>query len=692
MERAADFAALDELDPKLWVALACPVKGLELDEKTLALIDTDGDSRIRVPEVVAAAKWAVAALKSPELLLAPSDELPLSAINDSEPAGAALLAAARQILTNVATPKAETVRLEVFSDPKNLYSADRINGDGVIAPAIAGDDDTKALVEDIMKCSGSTKGRSGAVGVTPAQVETFFQDLAAFTDWANAGGTPETLPVGDKTDAAYAAIAAVRAKVDDYFTRCRLIAFDPRSAEALNRPVEDFLAITPKLLTASPTGDAAAFPIALADRGKPLPLVDGINPAWADAVAALRKDAVGPVYGSERASLTEAEWSALTAKFAAYEKWLGTKPAGKVAGLPLSRAREILAGKGKPGLTALLARDAELGPGFDAQTDLERLIRYRRDLSRLIHNFVNFADFYSHDRLAIFQTGFLYLDSRSCELCVKVEDVGAHAAIATMSKICIGYIDCRRPGGKTMKVAACFTQGDSDYLYVGRNGMFVDRHGDDWDATITKLIDNPISIRQAFFSPYKKFIRFVEEQLAKHASAADASTGTAVSGVATNKRFDVGTIAAMGVALGALSGAVSGFAMALFGLKVWMPLGLLGIVLAISAPSMLIAWLKLRMRTAGPLLEASGWAINGRIKINLPLGKALTDRAVIPPGSQRSLRDPYKDRAAFWRAFFFWLILAGIAAFFITAKFRHTWPFEPSQEKSAVAAPAPAKK
>jgi hypothetical protein len=63
LETGADLLNLDQLDQKLWVALSCPVKGLELDEKTLALIDTDGDGRIRVPELLAAIKWAAARLK-----------------------------------------------------------------------------------------------------------------------------------------------------------------------------------------------------------------------------------------------------------------------------------------------------------------------------------------------------------------------------------------------------------------------------------------------------------------------------------------------------------------------------------------------------------------------------------------------------------------------------------------------------
>ena len=32
LDKGADFLNLDQLDQKLWVALSCPVKGLEIDE------------------------------------------------------------------------------------------------------------------------------------------------------------------------------------------------------------------------------------------------------------------------------------------------------------------------------------------------------------------------------------------------------------------------------------------------------------------------------------------------------------------------------------------------------------------------------------------------------------------------------------------------------------------------------------
>ncbi len=49
LDTGADLLSLNELDQKLWVALACPTTGLEFDADTLALIDTDQDGRIRAP-------------------------------------------------------------------------------------------------------------------------------------------------------------------------------------------------------------------------------------------------------------------------------------------------------------------------------------------------------------------------------------------------------------------------------------------------------------------------------------------------------------------------------------------------------------------------------------------------------------------------------------------------------------------
>ena len=651
----ADVLALEQLDQKLWVALSCPVKGLELDEKTLALIDTDGDGRIRVPELLAGVTWAAARLAEAGDLLKGADALPLAAINTSTADGKILLSSAKQILVNLGKKDATAITVADAADTTKIFSASPLNGDGVIPPEATEAPAVQALIKDIIACAGGTADRTGSIGVTAEKIAAFFADLSAYTAWVEKSATKDIAILGEATDAACSAIKAVRTKVDDYFARTRLAAFDARAITALNRSEAEYLAIAAKDMKIT-AEEVSAFPLARIEAGKPLPLIESVNPAWSTALAALHAKAVAPVFGAAKTTLTADEWTALTAKFGAYETWLGGKSGTAVEKLGLPRMKEILVSNGRAALAALVAQDQALEPEFKAMSDVERLTRYYRDLRALLHNFVNFADFYSRDRSAIFQAGTLYLDSRSTELCIRVD---APNPLAAMSKAYIAYIACTRAGRPSMNVAACFTQGDSDYLFVGRHGVFYDRQGRDWDAVITSIVDNPISIRQAFSSPYKKFLRMIEEQVAKRAAAAEASSSGKLAAAAEKtanadtakpeapKKVDVGAVAAIGVAI---TGAVSALTLILgyvFQLKAWQyPLVLVGLVLAISGPSMVIAWLKLRQRTLGPLLEGNGWAVNGRVAINIPFGTALTDLAVLPPGAHRSLEDPYEDKEA----------------------------------------------
>ncbi len=700
-----DLLALDRLDQKLWVALSCPVKGLELDEKTLALIDADGDGRIRVPELIAAVNWAAARLKNPAVLLQGADSLPLEAIDDTTLDGKTILACAKQILASLGKSGAGSIFVSATADTSKLFAASPLNGDGVIPPDATTDVEAQDLIADIIACLGGVTDRTGAVGITAEKAETFFTELAAYVAWLEKSATKDIAVLGAGTDAACSAIRAVRAKADDYFARCRLAAFDNRAIAALNRQETEYLAIAAKDLKIT-AEEVAGFPLARIEAHRALPLLDSVNPAWSGALATLHTTVITPVYGAAKNTLIEAEWTELNAKFAAYETWLGGKAGSVVEKLGLDRAKALLAGKGRAVLSGLLAQDKALEPEFNAISAVDRLVRYHRDLRPLLHNFINFADFYSGERLAVFQAGTLYLDNRSCKLCIRVDDPAAHSVLAATSKVYITYVGCRRSGGETMKLAACFTQGDSDYLFVGRNGVFYDRAGRDWDATITKIVDNPISLRQAFWSPYKKFVRMVEEQVAKRAAAADAAANVQLAAAAqaagtppgpaapaAPKKIDIGTVAALGVAVGAIGGALATVATGLARMEPWqLPVVVVVLMLVISLPAVIIAALKLRQRTIGPLLEANGWAINGRVRINIPFGTAMTEVAVLPPGARRSLVDPYADKAGSNRRRLGLLLVVIVVATLITAKVLHTWPFPapvPAPvEKPAVVAPA----
>jgi hypothetical protein len=715
LETGADVLNLENLDKKLWVALSCPVKGLELDEKTLALIDSDADGRIRVPELLAAIKWAAIRLKDAGDLLKGGGALPLAAINDATEEGKVLLASAKQILANVGKKGAEFISAEDTADTAKIFSASPLNGDGVIPPEATDDPAAQALIKDIVACLGGAADRTGSVGVTAENVETFFADLTAYVAWVQQSSSKDIAVLGDATEAACTALRTVRAKVEDYFGRCRLAAFDARATVALNRAENEYLAIAAQDLKIT-ADEVAGFPLARIEAGKPLPLIEGVNPAWAAALSTLHRAVVAPVLGADRTSLNETEWAGLNAKFAAYEAWLGGKTGSTVEKLGLVRVKEILGGKGREVLAQLVARDKALEPEFKAISDVDRLAHYTRDMRALLNNFVNFSDFYSPDKLAIFQAGTLYLDSRSSELCIRVDGPNP---LTAMSKIYIAYCACTRAGEPGRTIAACFMQGDSDFLFVGRHGVFYDRQGRDWDAVISSLVDNPISLRQAFWSPYKKLVRMIDEMIAKRAAAADAAANDKLLSAAKTvanadkaaaekaaaaaaaagappppapKKIDVGTVAALGVGVGAITGALSAVALGLKDIEWWKyPLIVVGIILVISLPAVVIAWLKLRQRTLGPILDANGWAINGRVKINIPFGAALTELAVLPPGSKRTLDDPYEDKDAarqrrFWTTLVVLVVLAAGVAWWMG-----TWPFKPKTPVPKAVAGSPAK-
>jgi hypothetical protein len=713
LDSGRDLVRIDELDQKLWVALACPTSGLELDPRTLALIDTDKDGRVRATELIAAVKFAGANLKDPDDLLKAEAILPLSRINDAQPEGKTLLSAARQILANIGKADATAIGVDDVSDPTRVFADSAFNGDGVITEISTSDEATKTVIREIMEQVGSDLDRCGKPGVTQEKIDLFFAEAEAHVAWYSQAETDsaQIFPLGpEATTAAVAAIQAVKTKVDDYFARCRLVAYDPRAVTALNHREEEYFEIAAKDLSAT-LEEVADFPLAQVAAERPLPLSGPVNPAHAAALETLRDAAVRPILGP-RGQLTEADWAAMGAKIAAHQAWMGAQLGQRVRALGLVRIREILASGAQARLVDLVARDKALEAEAASIENVERLVRYHQDLALLCTNFVNFKHFYSGHEASVFQCGTLYLDQRSCLLCLRVEDADKHAIMAGLAGVYLAYLDCTRKGSiEKMGIVAAFTAGDTDNLMVGRNGVFYDRRGQDWDATITKIIDNPISVRQAFWSPYKKFVRFLEEQVAKRAAASEAKSHGALSATAATtahvgaatpppeaKKIDVGTVAALGVAVGAIGTFVTaliGYGAGVFKLGPLAFVGaIIGVMLLISLPSVVLAYVKLRKRNLGPILDANRWAVNAKAKINVPFGATLTGVAKLPPGSRRDARDPYSEKGPPWKRVVLLLVLAGLAYEWYQGAFDRVLPerARPSSIFERLEPPAPAGK
>lgn len=669
LDNGADLASLAQLDQKLWATLSCPTKGLEFDPRTLALLDSDNDGRIRVPEVLAAVQWACRVVKNPDELTQGAAALPLASINVDDVDGKQLYASAKQILRDLGKSESDVITTDDTADTKRIFEKTQFNGDGIVTATATNDADIQQAIKEIIACMGAETDRSGQPGISQKATDDFFAALHAYSDWWKQAenDAARVLPIGEHTLEVADVWRAVRAKIDDYFMRCRLAAFDERATTHLNRDEKDFDALALQMLSAG-GAELASFPLARVEPGKALPLVDGLNPAWQSAMAAFRANVVQFVLGG-KTEMTADEWATICSTFAPLEAWLAKKPATPVEALGLARIRVLLSGRYQPAINALIAQDKALEQEANAVTSVDRLIHYYRDLYTLLNNFVSFRDFYTRRAQAIFRAGTLFIDGRSCELCVRVEDIGKHSALATSSRTYLIYCDCTRRGSaEKMTVAVAVTAGDSDNLTVGRNGVFYDRQGRDWDATIVKIIDNPISIGQAFLAPYKRIGRMISDQIEKFAVARDkAVQDQALTGVTTAAQkaevgkpapppFDVGKFAgifaAIGLAVGAIGTAIAAVLTGFMGLKFWqMPLAIGGLFLAVSGPSMLIAFLKLRQRNLAPILDANGWAINTRATINIAFGGALTSMAALPAGSVRSLDDPYAEKKRPWKTY-----------------------------------------
>lgn len=278
---------------------------------------------------------------------------------------------------------------------------------------------------------------------------------------------------------------------------------------------------------------------------------------------------------------------------------------------------------------------------------LRKLLLLNRDFYRLLRNFISFEDFYNKKSIASFQCGTLIIDQRACHLCIRVSDMPKHNIQAPQSGIFLVYCDCEsKKLGTKMQIVAAVTVGEVKNLCVGKNAVFYDNVGNDYDATVTKVIDNPISIAQAFWTPYRKLGNWITDKINKSAAEKDAKVMTnvttnmetkAAAGVDTTAKpaFDIakfaGIFAAIGMAVGMIGTALAALASEFVSLTWWqMILVFVGLLVLISGPSMVIAWLKLRRRNLAPVLNANGWAINADAVISVFFGSTLTEQVKYP--------------------------------------------------------------
>lgn len=725
MENDYDWQNLDKLDPKLWMALSCPTTGLEFNADTLKLLDSDGDGRVRAQEVRDAVAWVCLRLAVPSKLKEGSTTLTLADLREDTPEGQAI-ASAYKIAMKEGGEK-ESLDISEIKATLDKASSYGFNGDGIITlESIAEAAKTNPAYKDLeeylrlgVQIVGARTDASQNPGMDEELVNELEKRVKDIQAWRAKVKALE-LPLGESTGEAWSLLEDLQPKFEDYFNRCQLAAYAPGAVPFLDETA---------LLKQIGAEDAAGLleinrealvtlPLAKVNEKCELDLSKDLNPAWEAKIEHFAK-LFAPLLSSPH-TLTLASWKDIWDRFSTYAATLNAKPSYPLppqdatrhsfTGLPelaeapagdeLSRswlpvdANIALDGlsdeqlqwveKEKANFSKVVELDLA-APSLVSFQDLYKLALYNAHLYTFLMNFVSFLDFYNPEKKAIFQTGTLYLNSRGCLLTVPVQDIEAHAVLAAPSHLCLIYCDCSRKEAdgaeRNMTIASALTQGSLTELLDGRHGLFIDNDGKEWDTRIARIVHNPISIREAIWSPYIRLANMASQQIQKFISKKEEEANQKLADSATaiaqaqkpaepKQGFDIaksaGIFAALGVALSAVTAAFAYIANSLASLGWLWPLALVLVFICISGPSAILAWLKLRQRSLSPLLDASGWAVNKSAPINPAMGASLTSVGKLPPNAKCDYHDPYslpgkalrrKWKTRFWLTVFLLLLL-----------------------------------
>ncbi len=659
LEQGKDLEQVLDLDPKLWVALSCPTTGLTFDKGTLAFIDADKDGRIRQEEVVAAVDWTLRMLRSPDKLHLGEDFLELDLINTDHGEGQRLLQAAQRVLNNLGKTESSTIKLDDTLATDFILATSGQNGDGVITVDSTDDPEVRVVIQDIMTTIGKEVDRSGAEGVSEEGVSQFFAALESYHNWNKAITEKEQsgklLPFGEDTGMGFSAFNAIGEPIETFFAQCRIATVDDRACEKFSLSAS-------QLETLSSSSDQeldqvlSRLPLmSVLPEGR-LTFTAVVNPFYRDALLQFKEKVVARIFGDGKEAINEGEWKTIKDTFSGYRKWAENKEGTEVESLGINRIEEILDSDCQKELLRLIEIDQKLADEIQAIAEVEKLIRYYCFLFPFVNNYTSFPHLFDLDGEAIFQAGTLFIDSRELLLCVDVDNPAKHSALAKYSGVFLVYCELTRAGVSAKRtIAAAVTSGTGSRLFIGKNGIFFDREGHKWDATVMLIVKHAISLREAAWAPFKRLGGLVSSQIEKITSSREKSIQTGVSsgmsqfGDQGNKKPS-GTkrtasggsgagslLAGGGFAIAALSSSFAFISSTLSNIdKVYFLYTAIIFLTFIILPSMIMGYVKLRVRDLSQILEAQGWAINGPMRLGLPLARALSQPAVIPLGSRRS--------------------------------------------------------
>ena len=644
IETAEDLERVLHLDESLWVATSAPRDAFRCDPRFLLLVDSDANGRIYTEELKAAIVWLLERLADPSCIHQGADALPLASIRSDTAEGQALLRSARYVIESQAEDSGDTISMaHVTGFTANILSRP-LNGDGVIVPEAAGDPAVAGFISDVIACVAATEDAGGKKGITESHLDQFMAAVSGYIEWKMRSEIPSgqtstpLMPLGEDTPPAYGVLQARAGKIDGFFALCRAIRFEPRVADLIGWPGPDQQGLDPADLQQLQASLEQA-PLAQPSHDGMLPLAEeDINPTCRQWIADLKEHVLRPVLGAVPERLSESDWQKAKSLLSPYAAYLKEKRGAEVEALPIEKLEQYRDGDLEKQVRVLIAADREVAATLAGVEQLERLLLYHQHLMRLVKNFVSFPELYDTGMRALFEMGSAVIDGRWFNFAVKVDNVAAHMAMARASNIFTLYLEVTgAPSQEKFVVAVPVTSGAKGNLGIGKQGVFFDTAGKEYDAKVVQLIENPVSVREALVVPFVRLWRFVTGKIESFSSKAQTTVGKGLDGVMTDARKASAQAAKPGapapapaapagtanlfmgvsVAIAALGSAFAFIMKTLVGLWPWpLVLGVAGAVLAVMIPISIVAVMKLRRQDLSAILEGCGWAINARMRLS----------------------------------------------------------------------------
>ncbi|QRK13406.1 kinesin [Archangium violaceum] len=628
-----------------WLATACPLEGLNCDRRFLELLDADHNGRIRVAELRAAVEHTAKLLKSHQGADAASDVLVLDALSEE---GAKLRDVAGILLGTLKAEDRTRLSLEqVRASEKALREAGQ-NGDGIVAPAFL-PEPLRPLAERLMASFPEVKNRAGQAGVDLPMLQRFREERSALL--THLAGKESVLVWGAQSVERARRIQEIRALLDTYFLQCRLVAAQPEAVTSLKLEagrVQGALGDTQALARV-----VSELPVAPPEPGGALRWSRLYRGQAFEKLDAFRKDVAVPIT-ADMATLGDATWREMCTRADAILAWQARLDASPLHGWVEGLAD--IPESALDGLEAACRADLALKDKLDAVVELERLILYQRWLLTFANNFISMPDLYQTKRRALMEKGTLILGGRRYRLSVLVTNRAAHSALTSQGTTCTLYVQvASKDGGESYEVAVPATRGRSGGLAVGKRGVFYDVEGREFDAVVTQVVRQPVSLWEAMTMPFERIGQFISKKIEgmaaagektldaslekgyAHGSTVAATAATApatpapAAPAASPAAGPGGFIAATGIAFAAVGSSLAFIVTQVKSLTLFDVLSASIIVAAlVMLPSGLLGWLKLRKRNLALLLEGSGWALNDRLMLTSDLAALITRRPRLP--------------------------------------------------------------